>query len=355
MTPIALQGLTVSISFRSGRALFRALLTATFCFASFAAAQDPKIRTTLDPKDPAWVGQRIVLVVELLVPGFFSGTPTFDLPDPPNILIVPPVSGPTVSSETTGDVSYTVQRHELSLFTQKAGDHVIPPFAIRFQFKRNPLDTNQVAATIKTEPIRFSAKLPPGAENLGTILSARKLEARETWKPTPGKAKAGDAFVRVIDYTAPDIPGMAFPPFPTEPIEGLGIYPKEPEVLDSADRGTFAGKRQDTITYLCKQPGTFTIPAARLTWWDLDSQTLKVVDFPSRTLEVAANPALDAQTPAPTTRVNYGHLLWPLAGALVLIPIISRLWPVTRKALGPIHLAPLNPEPSCSHAHGNQR
>ena len=55
--------------------------------------------------------------------------------------------------------------------------------------------------------------LPPGAEGLGNVISARNLKVEETWKPELGKTtiKPGDAFTRTIIFSAPDLPGMGLP------------------------------------------------------------------------------------------------------------------------------------------------
>ena len=323
------------------------LILAFICTAS---AQEAQVRATLKVQGDVWVGQRVILVLELLAPGFFSSAPSFDLPDPQGLLLVPPSESPVLGSETINGNSYTVQRHELSVFAQRPGEWTIPPLTVRFSFKRNPMDKTSVSATVATEPIRFTAKLPPGAEKLGTVLSARNLTAVESWKPEPGKAKAGDAFTRTITFSAPDIPGMAFPPFPTPPIDGLGIYPKTPEILDQSDRGRLSGERHDIITYICQRPGHFVIPAARLTWWDLDANQLRTVDFPARTFDVSPNPAMEAASATPAS-IHRSVLRWLVPMLITILLIALTLW---RNKLRrtfrcwlapwrPIHLQPLNP------------
>ena len=177
-------------------------------------AQEAMVRASIETKGEIWVGQRVTLLVELLAPGFFSGTAAFELPTVPGLMLAPPAGSPIVASETIDGTNYTVQRHELAVFSRHAGEQTIPPFTVRFQFKRNPLDKDVIAAAVKTEPVTFIVKLPPGAEELGSLISARNLKVEETWTPEPGKAKAGDAFTRTITFTAPEVPAMAFPPFP---------------------------------------------------------------------------------------------------------------------------------------------
>jgi len=286
----------------------------------------------------------------LLAPGLFAGAPSFDLPDPKGLLLIPPSDSPVLSNQDIAGTSYTVQRHEVSVFAQRPGEWTIPPLTVRFSFKRNPLDKEAVSATVRTQPIHFTAKVPPGAENLGTILSGRNVTAVEAWNPEPGKAKTGDAFTRTITFSAPDIPAMAFPPFPARPIDGLGIYRKPPEVLDHSDRGQLRGERREVITYVCQRPGHFVIPAARLTWWDLDSNQLRIIDFPAYTLDIAPNPAIEAASMSGSDRhptlngIAVGVLLLLAAG--VIIVWRKQLHSLILRWLAPwhpVHLKPLNP------------
>ncbi len=319
-----------------------------------AAAQEPKIRASLAVKGDLWVGQRAALVIELLAPGFFAGAPAFDLPDVPGLLLMPPVGSPVVSSEESNGVNYTVQRHELSVFAQRAGPQRIPAFTVRFHFKRQPLDKDEVPASARTEPLNFTAKSPPGAEKLGAILSARDLKAVEEWKPKPGRAKAGDAFTRTITFSATDLPAMAFPPFRPGRIDGLGIYPQAPAVEDHNDRGTLSGQRRDTVTYVCQRAGHFVVPAVQMKWWNLQTQKLETIDFPPQIIEVAVavapGAAGTATSPENSRRFWIEALRWlgilALLAAIVGASLRLGLLSVVRQLLlrcRPVHLVPLNP------------
>lgn len=323
-------------------------------------AQEPKVRAELQAPDPLWVGEKVTLVVELLVPGYFSSAPGFDLPDPAGLILMPPTEHPIVSGETIDGTYYVTQRHELAVYPARAGERVIPPFQVRFAFKRSPLDHDVVAAVVTTPQVSLKVTAPPGTEKLGQVISARDLQVVEEWKPEPGKTgvKAGDAFTRTITFTAPDVPGMVFPPFPTGEIDGLRLYPKPPAVLDRTDRTGLVGGRRDTIVYVCERPGSFTVPALRLTWWDLAAKQLRTADLPARTFMVEANPALTS-APAGASPTGWEDRLWWWlggGGALLLL-----LWTGRRSAwlgrtchrlvtpLRPVHLQPLNPgRPDCS-------
>ncbi len=345
---------------------FFCFLGVFLCFGAWA--QEAKVRTRLATNNVVWVGQKVTVVVELLAPGYFAGAPTFDLPDPQGVLLVPPMEHPVVGNETIDDTSYTVQRYELSAFAMRAGEQSVPAMRIRFPFKRTPLDTNQISATVTTAPLRFKAQLPPGAENLGTVISAKGLKVEEAWQPEPGKTNvpAGAAFTRTVTFSAPEVPGMVFPPFPAGQIDGLGIYTKR-QINDQAERGVLQGGRRDVITYVCQRPGQFTIPAARLVWFDLEAKQLQTNDFSARTFTVVPNPALASTAATNTATSTSGAATtqrptpwWHPAGLIVLVSfaLVFGLRVRSRRLLAgflavfrPVHLQPLNPTSTSDHTN----
>ncbi|RBP35372.1 oxygen tolerance protein BatD [Roseimicrobium gellanilyticum] len=319
-------------------------------------AQEAKVRASMTSQDTVYVGQKVTLAVELLAPGFFASAPAFELPDPQGLMLMPPVGSPVIGSEEIDGVSYTVQRHEVSVLAQHPGELVIPPLTVRFQYKRAPLDKDALTAKVKTPEVKFTATQPPGTEKLGMIITARNLEVKEEWHPDPAtaKPKAGDAFTRTITFTAPEVPGMMFPPFQAAAVDGIGIYTKEPVVNDHSERGSLTGQRTDVVTYALQRAGIFTIPAVRFTWWDLESKSARTVDFPARTLTVAANPAMP--DPHPTGAVApQSHPIsrkTEIIAVALLLAIIVLSLPQVRRGVGkfmalfrPVHLQPLNPRP----------
>lgn len=329
------------------------LLIALLLFCSAASAQEAMVRVHVGTKQTPWVGQKFTVVVELLSPGFFSGSPVFDLPKVPGLLIFAPEDHPVLGSETINGAAYTVQRYELAVFARQAGDFEIPVFPIRFNVKHSALDKDSTPATVNTEALHFSANLPPGAENVSSLISTTELKADEQWKPAPANAKTGDAFTRIITWSAADVPGMAFPPFPADKINGLGIYPKSPQVTDHEERGTLTGSRQDTIVYVCQQPGRYVIPAAHFTWWDTGQQQLRTIDFPERSFDVVLNPAF-APHPSITARAEkFGKRMAIPLVVIAILALLAFTWSRTSQfraellaVFRPRRLAPLNPRPA---------
>lgn len=275
---------------------------AVFLFiATTAHAADPQpgAKVELIPPSGVLVGQRVVLAVTLYTPDLFTGTPSFDLPQIPGVIVVPPSGSAMVGSETIDGASFTTQRRELAIYAERPGEVRIPAFGIDFQsnagFGKPTVDRHVV-----TQEVTFTATLPPGAEGLGTIIAARNLKVTDVWLPDAKSAKVGDAFTRTLTVTADDASGMAFPPFQLDAVAGLAAYAKPPQVNDRNDRGTVSGERTETVTYVCQTPGEISLPARMLRWYDLDARQMRTASIPGRSIDVATVPAT-ASSKGPAT------------------------------------------------------
>jgi hypothetical protein len=158
------------------------------------------------------VGERVPIRVELLTVTMFASAPILELPTIPGALLMQNEDRPLLSTENVDGESYTAQQHELALFVMRPGIAQVPPFTVRFE---SPLRFGEkpVEHRLTTPALQVEARMPPGAENLPGLIATRELRADQTWQPDPKKARVGDGFTRTVALTAPDVPGMVFPPF----------------------------------------------------------------------------------------------------------------------------------------------
>jgi hypothetical protein len=304
-------------------------LAAVGWLATPAGAEPPaRARASVAVKGDVWVGQRVNLAVELLTPGYFANAPAFDLPPVSGVVLLPPEGRPVVGSETVDGTTYTTQRHELAVYAQRAGRVEIPGFPVRFEsspaFGKPALEQR-----VTTPAVTFTAKMPPGAEGLSTVITTDELTVKETWEPQPGKgpARLGAAFTRTIVVEAHEVPGMVLPAFRFDPLDGIGVYPRPPVVEDRTGRGGLTGRRVETVTYVCERAGTFTLPALVLTWWDPAEGKLKRAELPEQTLAVTAAPPGPVVQSTPDPRGRWVRVIGSLAAVLAVGVVTWRFGP----------------------------
>jgi hypothetical protein len=256
-----------------------------FSVSSFA--DGPTARINLSPADTAFVGQYVRVNIDVLYPGEFTSAPTFDLPEVEGGVMLRMDSQGVHGSEQIDGQSWHSVKYNFALFPHRQGTCTVPPVRLRFTQETG-------SGPVHTEPVSIEAKFPQGAEGLDTLVCTPGLEARETWNPDATELKVGDAITRAITLKAERVLGMGFPAIPVEEVDGLGVYPEDPVVQDTIDRGQFKGERTESVTYVCEHTGKFELPSIVIPWFDLSANLLKHAEFPARTLRVAGNPDLNA-------------------------------------------------------------
>jgi hypothetical protein len=245
-----------------------------------------RIRAKLG-KDTAWTGEPIALIITLYSPGPFSGTASFEFPELPATAFVQ-AGNPLVGSESIDGETYMTQRHEFAIYTQRAGDVVIPAFHIRFAGKQT---FTSAAESVEgfTPELRFRSLRPPGTEHLGFVVAASNMDVSQTWQPgSIGSVKAGDVITRTIVRRAAGTTAMMLPPVVIETPPGVRHYDTDPTVQDFTERGASQAVRSETIKYQFERPGTFVLPDLAVTWWDPVARALKQVTLPGIEVNVEA-------------------------------------------------------------------
>ncbi|MGH8067602.1 MAG: hypothetical protein ACRERE_20695 [Candidatus Entotheonellia bacterium] len=301
--------------------------------AQVHAAEPALLRASVAKPGPVLVGEHVTISVELLTVTTFASAPVFEFPKIPGAILMQLEQRPVLGTEEIDGETYTVQRHELALFVMRPGMAQIPPFTVRFESSRR-FGEKPIEYRLTTPALQVETRMPPGAENFPGLIATRELHVDQTWHPQPQKARVGDAFTRTVTLTAPDLPGMVFPPLPLAKVEGLAAYPKPPIVQDQVERGDLTGKRTETVTYICERPGQVTLLALVIPWWDLKNQQLMRVTLPAVTLEVEPAPVQSTDTTAPSAAApGRSWLWWTLGAVLLLVAAMVVLWHKRRALL----------------------
>lgn len=239
-------------------------------------------------QNTAWTGQAVSLIITLYSPGPFSGTASFDWPELPALAFVR-AGNPLVGSESIDGKTWLTQRHEFAIYTQRAGEVVIPAFRVRFAGKTSFTSEPEAVEGITPE-LRFRSERPPGTEQQGVVVAASNMEVTQTWQPdSNGSARAGDVITRAIVRRATGTTAMMLPPIDIETPPGVRHYVTDPTVQDFTERGAAQAVRSETIKYQLERPGTFALPDLAVTWWDTNARALKRVTLPGKTVDVDAS------------------------------------------------------------------
>jgi hypothetical protein len=300
------------------RCLCKTVLISLLCVGSAHAADDVVFRTSVTPED-AWVGQQVLLHVDVLAKDGWAQLKKVTEVEVQGAYMLRLESQGTRLSETIDGDSYAGQRYEFMLFTQRGGDFVVPPMPVDVEVRQYGTSEGPKAFRETLPPIEFTARVPPSAAGIRGLISTTDLTATQDWSSDVANAIVGDSLVRVVTLRARNVSAMAFTPLSHPEIESVAIYPEQATVDDKFDRGDLTGTRVETVTYVFERTGDVEIPGIAMSWWDIQTEQLHRIDLPGLSLQVAANPALQAADDAENTPQASTPRWWPFVVALAMV------------------------------------
>ena len=300
---------------------FVASCLAVLLFALISAAPlhaaEPVVRVDILTPAPIVAGQQVQVQVDVLVPNFFMSPLQFPIFDLPNAIVTLPDVRALNLVETIDGESYSGIRRLYYLTPQAPGDYVLPPAKITFAYAAVPGQATDGSVTLP--PVKFTVAGVPGAP-AGNVAAATALTVTQSLDREPSGLKAGDTLVRTITVEAQGMQAMMIPvPEFTVP-EGVRIYPHDPALSDKEG----GGQRIDRVTYAFEKPGSYTLPAVEVDWYDPASQrheTARAPEIAVSVVEAAAfkpaiAPPVAPEKPAPAAwRAWLAY--WPWAIAVV--------------------------------------
>ncbi|MEZ5582657.1 MAG: hypothetical protein R3F37_07725 [Candidatus Competibacteraceae bacterium] len=335
------------------RLIWRVLLTMVLLSsAGSALALEARADFRVAGDGPFWVGQRIVVEIDLLSTGFTFSNQQFDLPDLPGVVSIPPDNATLNLSESIDGETWQGMRYQLSLFVLKPGAIELLPLSVSFSVAMG-YGSEPEPFRFTSEPLRIEVKLPPNAEGLVGLVTTSRFALQTDWQPEPTGLKVGDALTLTVQRRAADVPGAAIPPFELATVDGLTAYPAEPEISDSTARGDLTGERIDKVTYVLQKPGDYQVPGSTVHWFDPTTKTLHSEEIAPLEFTVVPNPDTKlspTKTAIPEAGIRTGfRWAWFIMAVLVLVmggrwiwlrvcarggkPVKSPLSPVRRGAL----------------------
>ena len=262
-----------------------------------AWAASPRVTVRLQEKQPVLVGQQVHVHVKVMTPNYFTSAPPF----PPlavtgAIVTMPDESGQN-ATETIGGVTYASVEKTYVFAAQQAGDFTLPPVKIAFTYGGD--DGKPQHGTVTLPAFKITAKLPPGAAAAasaagGALMPVARVSIRQQFDRPDGTAlHVGDALVRTLDTSAAQTQAMMIPPPHPDAPDGVRAFSADPVLGDdSGPRGEFlGGHRTDRITYVFEKPGTYTLPAVRIGWFDAQAGQPRTAEAPARVVTVLAGVA----------------------------------------------------------------
>lgn len=272
--------------------------------AELQAAGLLEITWQVTPERVVVPGERIRIDITVATRRWFTGGTRIHLPPVPDMILKQNQQFATNASERRSDGGWTLQRWTIDASTVTAGNYLIPP--IRLDVNVAGDAGRALKGSLKTDPIALYSAVPPTLQNLDHWVAAPELTLQESLSDLTGLT-VGSAVRRTITLTATDVMAMQLPAQTLSEQPGLQGYSEPPVLRNRSNRGSMRAERRDSRVWIVTEPGTHTLPAATVNWWNTHSQTLEVVSLAPVTLTVSG--IQDSRS---------GVNSWPMLGLWIL-------------------------------------
>ncbi|MEH6836790.1 MULTISPECIES: hypothetical protein [Falsihalocynthiibacter] len=262
---------------------FLALLFLAFQSAAFA--QTPTITTEFS-EEAVTVGQPFVLRVTVLVPTHMPKPPIFPSFETENMIVRLPERSTTPTSKVISGTTWSGITRSYRMYPMVAGQTQIPAQSVTL-FYMSPETNQEITFTGRIPELTINATLPKGAEGLNPPLLAQGLSATQTLIPQEGPIAEGDSIERKIIVKIDGTSPLFIPPFlGSEDIDGVAIYPQDPKVTETSNRGVMSGTREERVVYIAQTAGTAVLPDLSLEWFNLKTNSIETVDLPGLSVAI---------------------------------------------------------------------
>jgi hypothetical protein len=262
------------------------------------------VEVTADPLSP-YVQQQVRYTVKL----YFS----VDLSD--GTLDEPAASGAVVQklgrdkqyTATVNGQRYHVLERNYALTPEQSGQMTMPELTFRGSAIDNSDPTGFFrrgrAVSARSDAIQLDVRAKPASWGDSPWLPAASLSLSDD-SELPDQIKVGEPLTRTIKLRAQGLGFEQLPELELKAPAGAEVYPDKPDTRTRDDGTWLYGERTRKFAIVPTRPGTLTLPAVEVKWWNTTLDRIETATLPAREISVvaaAANaaPVVPASSSAP--------------------------------------------------------
>ena len=260
------------------------------------------------PDGQVYLQQQILFTVRLLFDRrLLDGS--LSEPAPEHALVEQLGDDSRYSTRRNGKPFQAIERR-YAIFPEKSGQLELPPVRFSGRFA-SPEKTNQsprpvdpmlerffggdpfsrsfdrgVAVTLQSKSLSLDV-LPRPSDYTGKHwLPAASLELNDSWVAQPPEFKVGEPVTRTIAIKAKGVLAPMLPKPDFTEVEGVSIYPEQPQTETRTDGSWVYAESRYVISYMPTRAGQLTLPALTMSWWDTEAAVMRTAEIPEWSMSV---------------------------------------------------------------------
>jgi len=271
------------------------------------SGDDVFIEIVADPRSP-YVQQQIRFTVKMYFALNFSDGA---LDDPlADGLVVRRLGQDAYYAADVGGRRYRVWERRYALVPEKSGTLSLPPIAFRGH-AIDPGDVNSFfsrgrAVSARSEAITFDVQPRPAASGTDAWLPAHALALTADGADAQTSAHVGEPLTLTLHLKGQGLGFEQLPELKLPKIDGADIYPDKAVTQNHDDGEWLYGERERKFAIVPNRPGTLTIPALNMGWWDTAHDRAETAELASLTLDVLPSAVSVSRSAAPAVEVGTG-------------------------------------------------
>jgi hypothetical protein len=202
---------------------------------------------------------------------------------------------------------YTVIERRYAIYPQQSGPLTIKPVLFTGQMvavqsrSRSIFDTlqqrSQIKRVVSTAVQRQVRAIPPDFSG-SNWLPAKNVQLVEQWPGQQQSMVAGEPVTRTVALMVDGLTGAQLPVLAQNYPAELKSYPDQPLLKETPSAQGITALRQEKIALLASAPGTLTLPAMEVPWWNTATDREEIARLPARQVTVVAAAGSTAPPPA---------------------------------------------------------
>ncbi len=244
----------------------------------------------------AYVQQQILFTVRLYRAVNLGNDSTMSDPEFPKMDAIVKKLGDDREFRTIRNAQeYVVTERRYAIFPQQSGSFNSDPVVFEGEIEEggggmfgfDPFRQNSRHVRVRSSTLAFTVKPVPAGVNRNQWLPVSLLQLHETWSDNPPVFTVGEPITRTLQISARGLTAVQLPALGGEAIDGVKLYPDQPVLKDTPDDSGITGVREQKTAMIPTRPGTLTLPAIDVKWWNLGTNSEEIARLPARTVVVA--------------------------------------------------------------------
>jgi hypothetical protein len=177
--------------------------------------------------------------------------------------------------------TFSVIEKNIAIFPQKAGEISIPAThfsAVAYDVNPGRMDNPFYIAAPKslslaTQAFSLNVRKIPASFQGSTWLPAKNISLTEKWSVDPDKWEAGNPVTRTVMVEAQGLRADQIPDLSVDKVSGVNIYADPAKRSNRVENNSMTGVLEQKVTYIPNTSQSFAIPALKLNWWNLQTDS----------------------------------------------------------------------------------